>query len=162
MPRKSAPFSTSIPKVEQSQSRAPRLVVSEPKRDSALDPVLRAMQFLSVCYPRLIGRFINAMVSEGKRFAETGHGARLHRELSEADWVEKGRILWETCGLDELMSEEGRTDKPDESVSDTIRDVRRNLAQADLEPLLSKLMSYGIPSRHDNPTRTNSGIRKPQ
>jgi len=131
-------------------------------RDASLDPVLRAVQFLSVCYPRVVAGLVSAMVSEGKRFAETAQGARLQRELNGAAWVEKGRILWESCGLDELMNEEGRSDEPAETVADAVRDLRRNLAQADLEPLLSKLMFHGVPLSHDNLSRANSGVRKPQ
>jgi hypothetical protein len=146
------------------EAEAPRLILdaSPSPRDSALDPILRALQILTVCYPRVIAGFVNAMVSEGKRFAETREGARLRRELCSTDWVEKGRILWETCGLDELLNEEAPASLSDESVAEAIRSLRRNLAQADLEPLLSRLIFRGISQNHDDLSRADSGVRQPQ
>jgi hypothetical protein len=142
----------------------PRLVIQETHTptEPVLDPALRALQATLTCYPRLIAAVINALVDEGKRFAKTAEGGRLQRELSTADWVEKGRILWETCGLNELLNERSATGEPARSISDGIRALRKDLAEADLEPILSRLMFGGISVGHDNPSRTSSGIRNAQ
>jgi hypothetical protein len=165
MPRsKTLDRRAAIPKAARTEPEPLRLVIPEPRTpaEPSVDSALRALQSIVLCYPLLAAAVINAVVDEGKRFAKTPEGVRVQRELSTADWVEKGRILWETCGLDELLNQPSATGPPDRSISDVMRALRQDLVHADLEPILSRLMFAGAPVSHDNSSRTSTGIRNAQ
>jgi len=153
-----------VPDAGSDESEAPRLIIqSRPNRQRpALLPALHVLQRFVACYPRLTAGLVHALIEEGKRFAATPGGANLQRELSGAEWVEKGRILWEACGLDELLREHPAADQTDQALSVGINFVREELARADVEQLLSDYMFGGIPAIHDNSLRANSGIQSPQ
>lgn len=153
-----------VPEAGSALREAPRLIIqSRPNRQTpALLPALRVLQRFFACYPRLTAGVIHTLIEEGKRFAATPEGAQLQRELSGAEWVEKGRILWEACGLDELLREHPAAGQMDQALSVGINSVLGELARADVEQLLSNLMFGGIPAIYDNSLRASSGIQSPQ
>jgi len=137
------------------------LIIQEVRipREAALGPFLRGLQTLVTCYPRFIAPVIIALVNEGKLFAKTPEGQRQQRELSGSAWVEKGRILWETCGLDRLLEEPSATGLQYQSISDAIRTLHHDIAEADLETILTRTMFGSSSIRHDNSLRASSRVR---
>jgi hypothetical protein len=111
---------------------APRLVI----RDNApLLALLRAGQDLLWRDPAAARSIIQALVSEGRRFAQTPEGRHWKAELSTSELVEKGRLIWQAFGMDSFA--EGA---PSMAPSEWLDLITEALRSADLEATLSTLM----------------------
>jgi hypothetical protein len=119
----------------QEPPAVPRIVISE---RNALERTLRSMETLIACYPQAAAVIIRLLIDEGRAFATQPDGRRMMRELSESAWVERGRILWEACGLDAPVADPNPTAPI--LPSTWMQSVREDLGQADIEKTLSKLM----------------------
>jgi hypothetical protein len=128
------------------------------REQHALDRTLRSVQEFVICYPHVAASIVRALVEEGKTFARTPEGACLRRALGSAEWIEKGRILWEACGLDELLEDSFQAGAAGDSLlsPSRVRALFEDLAHADIEQLLSKMMFQNVPQGHENSAPSGS------
>jgi hypothetical protein len=125
-----------------------------------LERTLRSLEQLLVCYPQAASLVVRMLVREGRAFARDPEGGQMALELSTSDWIERGRILWEACGLDELLQDPPGAGPEDGEVlpSAWIRMLFDELARANLEETLASLMMSGVPTSHDKSSQSNPGI----
>jgi hypothetical protein len=123
----------------------------------SIDRSLRSIQALVACFPQAASILVRMLIDEGRSFAQQREGQRLLRALSDSDWVERGRILWEACGLDALLS-----DTPERRTgilpSAWIRLVHNGLVTTNLEQTLSNLMLNPSLAVRDHVAQPNSTI----
>lgn len=119
----------------QSQNQMPRLVLRE---DDLLSRLLRDLRLLLMRNPESARMLTQFLVAEGRRFASTPAGERWQQSLAQSELVSRGRMIWQAYGLDSLLDVE-----PVLTPSDWIRLIATELANADLEATLSKLMREG-------------------
>ena len=119
----------------------PRLVIGE---QHALERALKTLESLVICYPYAASLVAQALVREGRAYASQPEGQRLMQELGRSDWVERGRILWEACGIEGLLNDaEKDGDATGMLPSTWLRLIYNGLSQANLEETLSRLMLNG-------------------
>jgi hypothetical protein len=132
----------------------PRLVFRD---QDSMDRNIRSIQALVACFPQAATLLARMLVDEGRSFAQKEEGQRLLRALSNSEWVEHGRILWEACGLDALL-----TDAPERRTgilpSAWIRLLQNSLATTNLEQTLSNLMVSQSPTVRDHVAQSNPTI----
>jgi hypothetical protein len=116
----------------------PRLIIGEQR---SLERALKTLESLVTCYPYATSLVAQAVVREGRAYARRPEGQRLMRELSGSEWVERGRILWEACGIEALLGDaEADGDAGGMLPSAWLRLIYNGLSQANLEETLSRLM----------------------
>ena len=124
----------------------PRLVIAEQK---TVERTIRSVQTLATCFPQFAAVLVRLIVQEGRSFSRQPRGKRLMLELSESEWVERGRILWQACGMDALLNEPAEG-KPDVLVSTWIRLLRNELTRGSVEETLSKLILRSQAEPHEH------------
>ena len=134
------------PQKNEPAEHLPRLVIAEQK---TVERTIRSVQTLATCFPQLAAVLVRLIVQEGRSFARQPRGRRLMRELSESEWVERGRILWQACGMDALLTEPVDRN-PEVLISTWIRLLREELIRDSVEQTLSKLIlrSQAEPDEH--------------
>jgi hypothetical protein len=115
-----------------SESSLPRLVIQD---QEPLLGLLRAGQDLLWRNPTAARTLIQALVAEGRRFAQTPEGEHLKSTLASSDLVERGRMIWQAFGLDAFIGED-----PSTTPSDWLELVLETFQNSDLESTLSTLM----------------------
>jgi len=114
----------------------PRLILED--RQPLLG-MLRAGQELLLRNPGLAAALIQSLVAEGKQFSSTPQGERWTRRLESSELVQRGRMVWQACGLDNLLRE-----GPGQLPTDWLNYVVDGLQSADLEETLTQLMMEDI------------------
>lgn len=113
----------------------PRLILYD---DNTLLRLLHFFQRLLVRNPEAARAIIQAIVAEGRRFAETSNGQRWKKSLHKSALVQRGRLIWQAYGLDSLLESE-----PVLVPSDWLDYLIDGMQKADLEIVLSQLMMEG-------------------
>jgi hypothetical protein len=107
----------------------------------AADPVLPVLEkacTLLVQHPVAAQAMFAAFVAEGRRFAKTDEGRAWAQVLSQAEVVQRGRVLWEDSFLNVLE------DSPDTVIPSAILDaVVQAARRADVHALLENLFVTG-------------------
>jgi hypothetical protein len=67
--------------------------------------ILQEAQFLLLKYPAAAQAGFQALVEEGRRFAETEEGRRWQRRLAGSELVRRGHMLWEGSAADMLEAD---------------------------------------------------------
>jgi len=114
-----------------------QVVLREPEDD--LLEVLDELQLWLVAHPVAARGIVRALVSEGRRFAETPGGRRWATLLQGSELVRRGRIVWDSSILSAL---DARDESPlPSAVIDTLLG---SLASSDLRIVLERLASRGL------------------
>ncbi len=153
-----------MPKVPRQRSReeasVPRLVIREP---DLLGRSLGSLELLIQAYPRAASAIVDLLVREGRAYAETPRGRRLERQLSRSRWVERGRLLWEACGLDQLVADgSASTNGSRRLPSEWLRSLARSLAETDVERTLASMMLRVESEVDDQAARSDPRVRTSQ
>jgi hypothetical protein len=114
----------------------PRLTIEE---DDRLLRVLSEGQRLIARDSRAIRAVTQAFVAEGRRFAATPEGQRWKQRLAQSGLIRTGRLIWRAYGLDAPMD-----DEPAVTASEWLDEFIGQLAGANLEAILSKLMADSL------------------
>jgi hypothetical protein len=102
--------------------------------DEELVQILREGQFLILRHPVAAQAALQALVAEGRRFAETADGRRWKDRLARSELIRRGRMIWQGSVLN--MLEE---DSPAPLPSAFLDAVLAASASENLPALLSQL-----------------------
>ena len=114
----------------------PRLILED--RQPLLG-MLRAGQELLLRNPSLVAALVQSLVAEGRQFSSTPQGERWMQKLEDSDLIQRGRMVWQACGLDNLLQQ-----SPGQLPTDWLNHVVEALQSADLENTLTQLMTEDI------------------
>jgi hypothetical protein len=123
----------------------PTVVLREP--DGDLEQLLREAQFLLLKYPTAAQAAFRALVTEGRRFAETPAGQRWRRRLANSELVRQGRVFWEGSALN-MLEDTGDTLLPS-SLLDALLSALRS---EDLATLLTRISLTDIDDADADPS----------
>jgi hypothetical protein len=110
----------------------PRLILQD---SDNLISVLRFIQRLLVRNPQAVGAIVQAVVTEGYRFAESAEGQRWKGLLTTSELMQRGRLIWDSYGFGSLMDT-----TPARVPSDWLELIVNGLTDADLETVLTLLV----------------------
>lgn len=91
-------------RTDNNADTAPRLVLRED--NDTLIRWLRHGQRLLTQHPQAARALVQALVAEGRRFAQTPEGQQWKETLTRSAWVQRGRLIWEAYHLDALLESE--------------------------------------------------------
>ena len=117
---------------DQSEAKLPRLSLQD---NDLLLRLLRDGQHLLLYNPRTAQSILQALVAEGRHFAQTPDGRLWQQKIAESDIIKKGRLIWQAFGLDNLLK-----DEPDIIPSEWLEHISKALDNTDLETMLSQLI----------------------
>jgi hypothetical protein len=118
--------------MDEMPDNLPRLTLCE---DNILTRLLRDSQHLLMQNPQATQAIVQAFVAEGRRFVETPDGQAWKAILARSELVRRGRLIWESYGLDEMIEAE-----PALLPSAWLDMIEMATSNPDLETILSKLI----------------------
>lgn len=131
----------------------PRLVLEEePSKDQFM-----ALFKLDQIQRREYRDMLQAIIREGKRFAQTIEGKQIKEYLANSDLVRNGWILWNVGGLDFLLNDD---DFSASTPSELWQQIWNSLLSIDFEQNLSKLLKDIRLYETVNSAKTNGRVRR--
>jgi hypothetical protein len=100
------------------------------------------LQRILVRHPAAAQGGFRALVTEGRRFAETEEGADLARRLADSELVRRGRVVWDVTTMSALTA-----NKADVLPTVLMESFLQAIATEPLEPMLSRLMEESVGAR---------------